>query len=164
MAAPSAVWLAALLVATAPATVHDAATEEARVLEIRSYNLKPGSRERFHALFLREALPMLQRWKVDVVAYGPSRHDGDSYYLMRAFDSVEDRRRSEDAFYDSEEWKNGPRDAVLSHIVSYATVVIAIDGATLRGLRRTDGAAAAFLGGGVEPAVRAGRPAREDRR
>src|SRR6188474_2808575 len=56
-----------------------------RVVEIRSYNLKPGARDRFHQLFLREALPMLQRWKVDVVGYGPSLHDRDSYYLMRAY-------------------------------------------------------------------------------
>lgn len=42
---------------------------------------------------------MLERWKVDVVAYGPSLHDADSYYLMRAYPSVEPRQRSEDAFY-----------------------------------------------------------------
>lgn len=64
--------------------------ETSRVVEIRSYNLKAGTRERFHQLFEREALPMLRRWKVDVVAYGPSLHDSDSYYLMRAFSSVEE--------------------------------------------------------------------------
>src|SRR5688500_18656376 len=54
-----------------------------RVVEIRSYNLKPGTRDRFHQLFLKEALPMLKRWKVDVIAHGPSLHDQDSYFLMR---------------------------------------------------------------------------------
>ena len=39
-------------------------------VEIRSYNLKPGNRQEFHRLFVETALPMLQRWKVDVVAYG----------------------------------------------------------------------------------------------
>jgi hypothetical protein len=55
------------------------------VLEIRSYNLKSGTRQRFHQLFVDEALPLLKRWNVDVVAYGPSLHDRDSYFLMRAF-------------------------------------------------------------------------------
>jgi uncharacterized protein DUF4440 len=32
------------------------------VLEIRSYSLKPGTRDRFHALVERDALPMLRRW------------------------------------------------------------------------------------------------------
>jgi ketosteroid isomerase-like protein len=105
------------------------------VLEIRSYNLKPGTRDTFHALFLREALPLLQRWRVNVIAYGPSLHDRDSYFLMRAFASVEERERTEDSFYSSEEWRNGPREAVLAAIDSYTTIVIRVDDATLGGLR-----------------------------
>jgi len=113
-----------------------ARAESSRIVEIRSYNLKPGTRERFHQRFLAEALPMLKRWKVDVVAYGPSLHDADSYYLMRSFPSVEERGRSEDAFYGSDEWRQGPREAVLADIDSYTTVVVRLDDATLSGLRR----------------------------
>ena len=106
-----------------------------RVVEIRSYNLKPGTRDRFQQTFLTEALPMLKRWKVDVVSYGPSRHDRDSWFLMRAFDSVEQRQKDEDAFYGSDEWKQGPRERILADIVSYTTVVIPVDDRTLQGLR-----------------------------
>lgn len=116
------------------------AVAQERTVEIRSYNLKPGTRDRFHALFLKEALPMLQRWKVDVVAYGPSLHDKDSYFLMRGFDGVEQRQKSEDAFYGSEEWIKGPRERVLADIDSYTTIVIHVDEATLNGLRNTGGA------------------------
>ena len=80
---------------------------------------------------------MLHRWKVDVVAFGPSEHDADSWFLMRGFPSLEARQKSEDAFYASEEWIKGPREAVLADIVSYATVIISIDQATLAGLRKT---------------------------
>jgi ketosteroid isomerase-like protein len=111
--------------------------ESSRVVEIRSYNLEPGTRDRFHGLFVREALPMLQRWKIDVVAYGPSLHDNDSYYLMRGFPSIEDRQRSEDAFYASDEWRQGPRDAILACIKSYTTVVVRLDDAARRALRKT---------------------------
>ncbi len=79
---------------------------------------------------------MLKRFQVDVVAYGPSLHDVDSYYLMRSFPSVEERERSEDAFYRSDKWRQGPRDAVLADIESYTTVVVGLDDATLAGLRR----------------------------
>jgi ketosteroid isomerase-like protein len=112
--------------------------EASRVLEIRSYNLKAGTRDRFHQLFEREALPLLRRFEVDVVAYGPSLHDGDSYYLMRSFPGVEERQRSEDAFYGSDAWRQGPREAILACIDSYTTVVIRVDEATLRGLRTKD--------------------------
>lgn len=130
------IGLAALLVCPL-LTAQSQKGQASRVVEIRSYNLKPGTRDRFHRLVEREALPMLRRWKVDVVAYGPSLHDSDSYYLMRSFASLEDRQRSEDAFYGSDEWQQGPREAILADIESYTTVVIRLDDATLRGLRRT---------------------------
>lgn len=133
-------FAATLLSVLAPYALAQSATPAFRaspVLEIRSYNLKPGTRDRFHQLVLREALPMLRRWKIEVVAYGPSLHDADSYFLMRTFKSVGDRQRVEGAFYGSDEWRTGPRDAVLSHIVSYTTVVIGIDEETLGGLSRT---------------------------
>src|SRR5688572_393043 len=105
-------------------------------VEIRSYNLKPGTRDEFHRLFLEEAFPMLQRWKVDVVAYGPSLHDQDSYYLMRRFDSLAQREESENAFYGSDEWKQGPRAAIIALIENYAEIVLALDESTLQGLRK----------------------------
>jgi ketosteroid isomerase-like protein len=106
------------------------------VLEIRSYALKPGVRAEFHRRFVAESLPLLRQWKVDVVAYGPSEHDQDSYFLMRAFPSRAERDRVEDAFYASPEWQQGPRAAVLAAIDTYTTVLVHVDEATLGGLRR----------------------------
>jgi len=42
-----------------------------RIVEIRAYNLKPGTRDTLHELFVGQVLPMLLRWEIDVVAYGP---------------------------------------------------------------------------------------------
>ena len=107
-----------------------------RFVEIRSYNLKPGTRPEFHRLVVEHSLPMLQRWGVDVVAYGPSPHDDASYYLIRAYDSLEDRERSQDAFYSSDEWRRGPRQAILACIESDASVVIEMAVSTIDGLRQ----------------------------
>ena len=109
-----------------------------RIIEIRSYNLKPGTAAAFHDLFLKESLPLLNRWQVDVVAYGRSLHERDTYYLIRAFASLEDRQQSEAAFYGSEEWLHGPREAILALIDSFTTVVIEVDDMTLQGLRGMD--------------------------
>lgn len=111
-----------------------------RLVEVRSYNLKPGTRSAFHDLVIKQSLPMLKRWKVDVVACGASLHDEDSYFLIRAYDSLEERQQSQDAFYGSEEWRNGPREALLELVESYASVVIEVDAVVLDGLRRTHGA------------------------
>lgn len=107
-----------------------------RIIEIRSYNLKPGTRADFHKLVVEYSLPMLERWQMDVVAYGASPHDEDSYYLIRSFASLEDRERQEDAFYGSDEWRQGPREAILALIENFTTIVLEVDEATLQGLRR----------------------------
>src|SRR5688500_5738679 len=103
-------------------------------IEIRSYNLKPGTREEFHRLFLEEAFPMLQRWKVDVVAYGPSLHDQDSYFLMRRYDNLPQHEESENAFYGSDEWKQGPRESIIALIENYTEIVLELDEALVQGL------------------------------
>jgi hypothetical protein len=105
-------------------------------LEIRTYNLKPGTRAEFHRLMTEVSLPMLHRWQVDVVACGPSTHDEDSYYLMRAYASLEQRQQSQDAFYGSDEWLQGPREAILALIESYTTLVLPLDSATVDALRK----------------------------
>ena len=78
---------------------------------------------------------MLQRWQMDVVAFGPSLHDQDSYFLMRRFDSLAQREESENAFYGSDEWRQGPREAIITLIENYTEVVLEVDEVTLKGLR-----------------------------
>jgi hypothetical protein len=108
-----------------------------KLVEIRSYNLKPGSRSELHRLVCEKSLPMLRRWAVDVVAYGPSPHDANSYYLIRAYDSLEHRKTSQDAFYGSSEWRQGPRDEILPLIESYTSIVIEMDSSTVDALRKS---------------------------
>lgn len=106
-------------------------------IEIRSYTLKPGTRAEFHRLFLERAMPLLQRWNMDVVAYSPSLHDENSYYLIRRFDSLAHRQESEDAFYNSGEWRQGPRESIIALIENYVEVVLELDVATVSGFRNS---------------------------
>jgi quinol monooxygenase YgiN len=109
----------------------------ADIIEIRSYNLKPGQREEFHRLFRDEVYPMLKRWGVDVVAFGPSPQDDISYYLIRRYNDQGDLEQSQDAFYGSDEWRQGPREPVLACIENFTSIVLIVDPATLQGLRQT---------------------------
>jgi hypothetical protein len=81
---------------------------------------------------------MLRRWDVDVIACGPSLHDDDSYVLIRAYAGLDDRQRSQDAFYGSDEWRQGPREEILPLIESYTSVVLELDAVTIAALRRLD--------------------------
>jgi len=78
---------------------------------------------------------MLRRWGVDLVAYGPSPHDPNSYFLMRAYADDAERKASQDAFYGSDEWRSGPRQAILDCIESDVTISVELDTATIDGLR-----------------------------
>lgn len=106
------------------------------IIEIRSLNIKPGNREEFHRLYIEKALPLLKRWGFDVVVHGPSLHDENSYYVIRRYDSLGQREQMEDAYYASDNWRKGPREAMLALIESYTDVVFEVDEVTVQGLRR----------------------------
>jgi hypothetical protein len=127
----SALVFLAVLVSATDAQVN----EDPVTVEFRSYNLIPGQREAFEHL-VRETLPLLALHGIDVVAYGPSLHDSTTYFLIRAFRSPAERLRLEELFYGSSEWREGPRDRVLSLIESFTTVVLELDPAAVAGLRR----------------------------
>lgn len=107
-----------------------------RLVEIRSYQLKRGTATEFHAAVDATAVPMLREWGADVVAYGPSEHAPDTYYLIRAYVDIDDLNRRQDAFYGSDEWRNGPREEIVSRIESYLSTVLWMSPEAIEDLRR----------------------------
>src|SRR5579863_6831087 len=102
-------------------------TTAQQVVEIRSYTLQPGTRDAFHQLVIDKSLPMLQRWHIPVLGYGPSLQEDSCYYLVRTYPSLATRQQTEDAFYGSAEWKQGPRESIVSKIRYYTTVILPAD-------------------------------------
>ena len=105
-------------------------------VEFRSLNIKPGTREEFHRLYIEQALPLLKRWNFDVVAHGPSLQDENVYYVIRRFDSLSQREQMEESYYGSYDWRQGPREAMLALIENYTDIVLELDQVTVQGLRR----------------------------
>ncbi|MEY2223362.1 NIPSNAP family protein [Klebsiella variicola] len=96
-----------------------------RIIEILQYTLKKGSGEEFHQIMREVSVPLHARNGIDVVAYGNSLHDADSYYLIRAFDSEEEMKSVLEDFYASAGWRSGPREAIISRIeVSLKSVLM----------------------------------------
>jgi hypothetical protein len=129
--------LSVVLLAVSLAAPADDESGRQRVVEIRSYNLKPGTVDTFERLFLEEARPLLVEWDIDVVAYGRSLHDENSWFLIRSFDDSAQRERVESAFYGSVKWREGPRDPILECIESYTTLVLPFGEETVAQLRRS---------------------------
>ena len=87
-------------------------------------------------------MPLLREWNMDVVAYGPSKHEPDRYFLIRAFASVADMQAQEEAFYGSEAWRNGPREAIVSRIESYLDTLLWLSQDSIDDLRQSNTAGA----------------------
>jgi hypothetical protein len=94
------------------------------ITEIRTYKLKKDFAELFFKIFTEQSLPMLKSWNVNVVDFGVSIIDDESFYLIRTYDSVAQRKESQEKFYGSEEWINGPEESLMNCIETYNTVVI----------------------------------------
>jgi len=96
----------------------------AGILDILILKLKPGNLPAFDKLYQELSLPMLKRWSVDVIAFGPSIHEEDTYLVVRRYADLSDRQQSQDSYYGSDEWKLGPREQIMSLVEDFTTVVI----------------------------------------
>jgi hypothetical protein len=65
---------------------------ETDVLDLRTYQLKPGTGAEFHRIASEGVVPMLERYGIEVVAYGPSQVFDDRYFLLRSFASTQQRQ------------------------------------------------------------------------
>ena len=97
------------------------------MIEFLILDIKPGRRDEFHTRYVTKSVPLLKKWNFNLVAYGPSLHDANSYYVIRAFKSLEDRQVSEDAFYGSDAWKRCPRDTILELVDHFAYAVVSAE-------------------------------------
>ena len=56
--------------------------------------------------------------------------------MIRRYDSLAQRDEMEDAYYASDDWRKGPRKALLALIESYTDIVLELDEITVQGLRK----------------------------
>jgi hypothetical protein len=74
---------------------------------------------------MEESVPLLRSAGIRVVSAGGSLNDQDEdAYLIRAFGSLAEHEEQEAAFYRSDPWIAGPREAIVSRIESSHNVLI----------------------------------------
>jgi hypothetical protein len=109
-----------------------------RLIEIRSYKLKAGEAAAFHEAVVGTVMPML-RPVMDVVAFGPSAHESDTYFLVRAYADLAELEAQQAAFYGSDAWRQGPREAIVGRIESYLNTVLWLSPEAVEDMRRSNG-------------------------
>jgi hypothetical protein len=100
------------------------ADRESWLLELRMFKVQPGTREEFHRISDEGTIPMMRRYGIKVVKYGPALNDENTYFLLRAFPSEEQRVAQSQALYANAEWEENYDGPVMSMIDEYHTVVM----------------------------------------
>jgi hypothetical protein len=106
-----------------------------RLVEIRAYRLKPGTRAEFHEAVTSRALPLVRAYGMDVVTHGPVPNDVDGYFLVRSFASLAELTAQEGEFYGSAPWREGPREALVSRIETYLDTLLWMSPSAIDDLR-----------------------------
>ena len=101
---------------------HDQAPN--RVVDIRTYRTVAGKRDELLRIMTDGSVPMLRRFGIDVVAFGPSVHDEEHSFLIRSFASVAERDEQLERFYGSDEWLTTCNEPVMALLDSYHVVVV----------------------------------------
>lgn len=107
-----------------------------RAVEILLYTLHPGTGDAFHTLMTNVSVPLHESAGMDVVTYGKSAHDPDAYYLIRAYDNLHHLEATQEAFYKSDAWRNGPRSEIIARIATSLKSVIDMRAEAVDALRR----------------------------
>ena len=105
------------------------------LLEVRTYRLKPGATASFDEAMHKLAVPMIRQAGMDVVAYGLSDHEEETYFLIRAYRNREALQVEQDSFYNTEEWKDGPRPLLVESIETYLNTLLWASSEAVQSLR-----------------------------
>lgn len=109
-------------------------TTDGRLLEIRMFRVRPGTREEFDRISREGTVPMMRRYGFTVLACGPQLDEDDGYYLVRVFDSAQQRLDLSQRLYASQEWIDNYEQPVMAMIVDYRNALLPAYGAIVAGL------------------------------
>ena len=110
------------------------------IVEVRTYKVKEGFRERFLDFFETRSIPAQRAAGMRIAGPLIDLEDPDVFIWLRAFPSLEDRDRIKDAFYGSDLWKTELEAIAMPMLESFGTVLTTLPPWFVDDLR-TDGAA-----------------------
>ena len=94
------------------------------IIEMRTYRLKPGLRERFLELFRTRSLPEHARLGMRILGPFPSIEDPDVFFFMRGFPDLVSREPMKAQFYEGELWKKELEGILMPMIERYDVVLV----------------------------------------
>ena len=94
---------------------------------MRTYKLKPGTRQEFVEIFRTRSLPAHREIGMKILGPFPSIEDADVFFFMRAFPDLESREPMKARFYEGPLWKDELEATLMPMIEKYDVVVVEMD-------------------------------------
>jgi len=94
------------------------------IIEMRTYQTKPGKRELFLEIFRSRAMPAHAEIGMKILGPFPSIEDPDTFFFMRGFPDLASRGPMKARFYEGELWRNELESMVMPMLERYDVVVV----------------------------------------
>jgi hypothetical protein len=94
------------------------------IVEMRTYRLKPGLRDRFLQVFRAQSIPEHRRLGMKISEPLLSVEDPDVFFFMRGFPDLPSREPLKASFYEGELWQRELEGVLMPMIDRYEVVVV----------------------------------------
>jgi hypothetical protein len=94
------------------------------VIEMRTYQTKPGKRSEFLRIFTTRSIPAHREIGMKVIGPFLSIEDPDTFFFMRAFPDLESREPMKSRFYDGLLWKGELESVLMPMLEKYDVVLV----------------------------------------
>ena len=94
------------------------------IIEMRTYKLKPGARDRFLVIFRAKSMPAHAEIGMKILGPWLSIEDPDTFFFMRGFPDLESREPMKTKFYEGRLWKEELEQVLMPLIEKYDVVLV----------------------------------------
>jgi NIPSNAP len=94
------------------------------IVEMRTYKLKPGTRDRFLGIFRTKSVPAHDEIGMKILGPFLSIEDPDTFFFMRGFPDLASREPMKEKFYEGELWKRELENTLMPMIEKYDVVLV----------------------------------------
>jgi heme-degrading monooxygenase HmoA len=94
------------------------------IVEMRTYTLKPGKREKFLEIFRTKSMPAHAEIGMRILGPFLSIEDPDVFFFMRGFPDLAAREPMKARFYEGELWKRELENLLMPMIEKYEVVLV----------------------------------------
>lgn len=97
------------------------------IVEVRTYTIKAGRRQRFIDLWETRTRPLQQSLGMGVIGPWVDFENPDRFVWLRSFPSMDERERMKRALYDGAEWTGELEAIIMPMLAEFTSVLVEMD-------------------------------------